>query len=58
MDKDQQQQPQPQTSPHLVIKEITKCDTKVVKPKRKYVKKKDKLKGVICHEGSITVRFD
>jgi hypothetical protein len=56
MDKDQQQQPQ--TSPHLVIKEITKCDTKVVKPKRKYVKKKDRLKGVIFHEGNVVVRFD
>lgn len=52
------QEPRPQTSPHLVIKEITKCDTKVVKPKRKYIKKKDRLKGVIFHDGNVVVRFD
>lgn len=49
---------QQQNSPHLVIKEITKCDTKVVRPKRKYVKKKDKLKGVVVVEGNIVVKFD
>jgi hypothetical protein len=54
----QQSTSQTQTSPHLVIKEITKCDTKPVRPKRKYVKKEDRLKGVICHEGKVVVRFD
>ena len=46
-----------QTSPHLIIKELQSCDTKV-RPKRKYIKKKDRLKGVMIKEGLVIVRFD
>jgi len=31
---------------------------KVVRPKRQYIKKKDRLKGIIIKEGPVIVKFD
>ena len=47
-----------QNEPQTDAKQALVCDTKYVRPKRKYVKKKDKLKGVICHAGNVVVKFD
>jgi hypothetical protein len=42
-----------------------KIDTKpppvkkeVVRPKRQYIKKKDRLKGIVVKEGPVIVKFD
>lgn len=33
-------------------------EKKVVRPKRQYIKKKDRLKGIVVKEGPVIVKFD
>jgi hypothetical protein len=45
-------------SPPTRAKPNTKDDKKPERPKRKYVKKCDKLNGIVVKSGSFLVRFD
>ena len=36
----------------------TKTDTKFVRPKRRYIKKKDRLQGIIVKHEPVVIRFD
>jgi hypothetical protein len=33
-------------------------EKKIVRPKRQYIKKKDRLKGIVVKEGPVIVKFD
>ena len=41
-----------------VVKTDKKTDEKVVRPKRKYIKKKDRLNGIIIKNEPVVIRFD
>lgn len=46
------------TSAPPVVQSDKKTDEKVVRPKRKYIKKKDRLKGIVIKNEAVIIRFD
>jgi hypothetical protein len=43
---------------NTIVKTDKKTDEKVVRPKRKYIKKKDRLNGIVIKNEPVIIRFD